>query len=225
MAVGSAMTLPVRPDVKICGMCEPSDAADAVLAGATHVGVVRIPGRRRTKPLALAREVCEAATGALRVGVYAGVSNATILREAETLGLDVIQLHGGEPPARAESLASRGVEVWVVVKPRRAEDLLEAARAYRGVDMLLVEGRGEADPGGGSPRFRWGEVAAAVERLPTGTLLGVAGGLTPENVGQAVRRFRPSLVDVSSGVEREVGRKDPALVREFIRRARLFAGS
>lgn len=218
------MSVPVWPDVKICGVCDPSDAADAVQAGATHIGVVRIPDRRRTRPLVVAREVCEAAAGALRVGVYAGSSNVTILREAEALGLDVIQLNGGASPARAEALASRGVEVWVVVKPGRAEELLEAARAYSGVDMLLVEGRGDHDPAGIPLRFRWGEVAAAVDRLPTGTLLGVAGGLTPENVGQAVRRFRPALVDVSSGVEREVGRKDPSRVREFIRRARMSAG-
>lgn len=86
--------------------------------------------------------------------------------------------------------------------------------------MLLVEGRREHDPTASMARVRWGEVAAAAERLPAGTLLGVVGGLTADNVGQVVRRLRPALVDVTSGVEAEPGRKDPALVREFVRAAR-----
>jgi phosphoribosylanthranilate isomerase len=217
------VSLPSWPDVKICGVCEPQDAGDAVTAGATHIGVIRIPGSRRTRPLPMARAVCEAAAGALRVGVYADATLPTILREVEALGLDVVQLHGTEEPERVAALAARGVEVWKVVKPERAEDLLKAARRYRDADLLLVEGRSDHGPWAAGSRFRWGEVAAAVDRLPPATLLGVAGGLTPENVGQAVRRFRPALVDVSSGVEAEVGRKDVARVREFIRCARTSA--
>jgi phosphoribosylanthranilate isomerase len=212
------------PDVKICGVCEPGDAEDAVAAGATHIGVIRVAGSRRTRSLPAARAVCQAVVGAMRVGVYANASTVAILREAEALGLDVVQLHGDETPERVASLAARGVEVWKVVKPASAEELLAAAKRYRGADLLLVEGRSELGLGGVGARFRWGEVAAAVDRLPPGTLLGVAGGLTPGNVGQAVRRFRPTLVDVSSGVEAAVGRKDPELVREFIRRARASAG-
>jgi phosphoribosylanthranilate isomerase len=212
--------VPPWPDVKICGVCDPSDAEEAVAAGATHIGVIRITGSRRRRPVAVARSVCAAASGALRVGVYADAALPTILREAEALGLDVVQLHGQEDPARTESLARHGVEVWKVVKPGRAEDLLTAARQYGGADLLLVEGRSDHGPWTVGDRFRWAEVAAAVDRLPPGTLLGVAGGLTPENVGQTVRRLRPALVDVSSGVESAVGRKDPARVREFIRAAR-----
>lgn len=213
-----------RPDVKICGVCEPEDAALAVRCGATHIGVVRIPGLTRTRSLPGARAVCEASAGALRVGVYADASTSTMLREAEALGLDVVQLHGRETPERAESLARRGVEVWKAVKPSRAEDLLEAARRYAAADLLLVVGRSELDPATAGPRFRWGEVAAAADRLPVGTLLGVAGGLTPENVAQAVRRFRPVLVDVSAGVEGAVGRKDVARMREFVQCARGSSG-
>lgn len=213
-----------RPDVKICGVCEVADAVEAVRAGATHIGVIRVPGSRRMRSLPAARSVCEAVVGALRVGVYADASAVTMLREAESLGLDVLQLHGEESPERVAALVARGFEVWKVVKPATAEDLLMAADRYAGADLLLVEGRSELGLGGVGARFRWGEVAAVVDRLPAGTLLGVAGGLTPENVGQAVRRFRPALVDVSSGVEAEVGRKDPDRVREFVRRARAAGG-
>lgn len=218
------MSLPVWPDVKICGVCDPTDAALAVEAGATHVGVIRVPGSRRTRPVGIARDVCAAAVGARKVGVYVDASTATILREAEALGLDVIQLHGREGPERIEALAGHGYEVWKVVKPLRAEELLSAARRYRSADLILVEGRSARGHGGVGARFPWAEVAAAVDRMPTGTLMGVGGGLTAENVAGAVRRFRPALVDVSSGVEREPCRKDPDRIRSFIRAARAAGG-
>lgn len=212
--------VPKWPDVKICGICDPSDAALAVEAGATHIGVIRVPGSRRTRPAGIARDVCAAAAGARKVGVYVDASTATILREAESFGLNVIQLHGREGPDRIDALTDHGYEVWKVVKPVRAEELLLAARRYRNADMLLVEGRSDRGHGGVGARFPWAEVAAAMDRVPTGTLLGVGGGLTPENVAGAVRRFRPVLVDVSSGVERETCRKDPDRVRSFIAAAR-----
>lgn len=218
------MTVPVRPDVKICGICHPSDAELAVAAGATHIGVIRVPGSRRTQAAAVAREVCQAAAGALRVGVFVDASMGTILREAEALGLDVIQLHGGEGPEQIEALSDHGYEVWKAVKPLGADDLLAAARRYVSADLLLVEGRSDHGHGGVGARFPWAEVAPGVERIPAGTLLGVGGGLTAENVAAAVRLFRPTLVDVSSGVEREVCRKDPEKVREFIRSARSERG-
>lgn len=208
------------PAVKICGVCDPADAALAVEAGATHVGVIRVPGSRRTRSLEAARAVCEAVAGARRVGVYVDAPVATILREAEALGLDVIQLHGAEPPERVGELAGAGYEVWKVVKPERGEELVAAATRYRDADLLLVEGRSDRGHGGVGARFPWDEIAAVRERLPAGTVLGVGGGLDPDNVADAVGRFRPALVDVSSGVEAEPCRKDPDRVRAFIRTAR-----
>lgn len=210
------MSLPARPAVKICGVCDPADAAYAVEVGATHVGVIRVDGSPRTRPVGVAREICAAAEGARRVGVYVDAPIATILEEAESLGLEVIQLHGDEPPDRVRSIARHGYEVWKVVKPVRAQELLDAVRRYRPADMVLVEGRSALGQGGVGARFPWGEIEGAVDALPAGTRLGIGGGLTPENVAAAVRRFRPALVDVSSGVEREVGRKDWGMVREFV---------
>lgn len=212
------------PEVKICGICTPADAELAVAAGATHIGVIRVPGSRRTQSATIAREVCVAAAGARTVGVFVDASTETILREAEALGLDVIQLHGDEGPERIEPLSAFGYEVWKVVKPLGAEDLPSAARLYATADLLLVEGRSDRGHGGVGARFPWDEVADALARVPEGTVLGVGGGLTPDNVAEAVRRFRPAVVDVSSGVEREVCRKDPEKVREFIRSARSGAG-
>lgn len=208
------------PKVKICGVCEPADASYAVEAGATHVGMIRVPGSRRTRPLELAREVAAAAAGAKAVGVYVNASDPVITEEGAALGLDVIQLHGDEPPERVEALAGAGRAVWKVVKPRSAADLLTAAARYRSADLLLVDGWTARGEGGVGARFPWDEVEDAIAGLPEGTVLGVAGGLTPDNVAEAVRRFRPALVDVSSGVETAVGRKDPGLVRAFVQAAR-----
>lgn len=208
------------PDVKICGLCDPADAAYAVKVGATHVGVIRVEGSARTRPASVARDICAAAEGARKVGVYVDAPVSTILEEAASLGLDVIQLHGAEPPERVQSIAAHGYEVWKVIKPLRAQELLDAVGHYPAVDLLLLEGRSTRGHGGVGARFPWGEIEGAVDALPAGTRLGIGGGLTPDNVAAAVRRFRPALVDVSSGVEREVGRKDWDRVREFVEAAR-----
>lgn len=213
------------PAVKICGVCRPEDAREAVAAGATHVGVIRVPGSPRSRTLDEAGAICAAAVGARRVGVYVDADPATILDEAARLGLDVIQLHGGEDPERVAWLRARGLEVWKVVKPAGPEDLLEAARRYADADLILVEGRSDRGHGGVGARFDWEGVGAARDRLPPGARLGVGGGLTPENVAEAIRRLHPALVDVSSGVEGAPGRKDPGRVRAFIAAARSAATS
>ncbi len=217
------MTGQVVPEVKICGVCDPGDAALAVEAGATHVGVIRVPGSLRERKPELVRRICAAAEGARRVGVYVDMATRIILAEAEDFGLDVVQLHGREPPEQVEALLARGLTVWKVVKPSTAEELLNGARRWGEADLLLVEGWSARGHGGVGARFNWAEVAAGMARLPAHVRVGVAGGLDPENVAAAVRRFRPALVDVSSGVESLVGRKDPALVRAFIAAARAAA--
>lgn len=207
------------PDVKICGVCEPGDAAVAVEAGASHVGVIRVPGSRRARPLDVARAVRDAAEGARVVGVYVDAPVAAILEEAEALDLDVVQLHGAEDEDRIPRLAERGLEVWKVVKPEAGAELRAAAARYHAADLILVEGRSSRGHGGVGARFPWDEIESARAGLPE-LRLGVGGGLTPDNVAEAVRRFRPALVDVSSGVESEVCRKDPDRVRRFIAAAR-----
>ena len=154
------------------------------------------------------------------MGVYVDALLATMVSESERLELDVIQLHGREPPERVEALSGAGLEVWKVVKPASAAELLEAAARYRSAALILVEGSSDRGHGGVGASFDWDAVADATGRLPAGTVLGVGGGLTPENVAAAVRRFRPALVDVSSGVEAAPGRKDMDRVAAFIRAAR-----
>ncbi|MBW3554432.1 MAG: phosphoribosylanthranilate isomerase [Gemmatimonadetes bacterium] len=206
--------------MKICGLCRPEDAALAAGAGATHGGVIRVPGAARWRPLETARAVLDAGVGLRRVGVFVDAGADTVRAEAEALGLDVAQLHGTESPAEVESLRRAGLEVWKVVKPADAGGLLEAASRYAAADLLLVEGSSEAGAGGVGARFDWRILEDVLESLGPARRVGVAGGLTPANVAEAVRRLRPSLVDVSSGVERAPGEKDGERVRAFVARAR-----
>lgn len=206
--------------IKICGLCRVEDAAVAAASGATHGGVIRVPGTVRWRPVATARAVLDGGAGLRRVGVFADADVATVKGEAASLALDVVQLHGAESPGEVEALRGAGLEVWKVVKPADGAALLEAAARYAAADLLLIEGASEHGLGGVGAAFDWDALAGAVDRLPGDVRVGIAGGLTPENVAEAVRRFRPALVDVSSGVEEGVGRKEPELVRAFIRAAR-----
>ena len=210
----------MRPEVKICGLCRPEDAAAAAAAGATHGGVIRVEGAARWRLLETARAVLEAGAGLRRVGVFADAGTDAVRAEAESLGLDVVQLHGEESPDEVESLRRGGLEVWKAVKPADTEALLEAVARYAAADLLLVEGSSAAGRGGVGARFDWRILEEALGALPAGTRVGVAGGLTPANVAEAVRRLRPSLVDVSSGVERTRGEKDEERVRAFVASAR-----
>ncbi|HUE77256.1 MAG TPA: hypothetical protein VMM83_04880 [Longimicrobiales bacterium] len=205
--------------VKICGLCRPHDAAVAADAGATHAGVIRVPGAARWRPPEAARAVLDAAPGVRRVGVFADAGRVAILAEASSLRLDVIQLHGDEPPEAVAALRSAGLEVWKAVKPTGADALLEAAGRYAEADLLLVDGASPRGMGGVGARFDRAALSATRDRLPPDTRLGLAGGLGPDDVGEAIRRFRPALVDVSSGVESRVGEKDEDRVRAFVAHA------
>ena len=211
-------------DIKICGLCREEDAALAASAGATHAGVIRVAGTPRWRPLDVARAVLEATEGLRRVGVFADADEATVVEEARALGLDVVQLHGSEPPERVAALRARGLEVWKVIRPEGEVPLLAAAARFEAADLLLLEGASDQGLGGVGASFDWHAAAAVLDRLPAHVRIGVAGGLTPENVAEAVMRLIPDLVDVSSGVEGAPGEKDGEKVRAFVARARQQAG-
>lgn len=207
--------------VKICGLCRAGDAAHAVAAGATHVGVVLAQGSPREQTLESAAEILASAGRAERVGVFVNAVAEAVLLAAEALELDVLQLHGGESPDLVADLSGAGPwTVWKGVRPRNAAELDEALRRYGPVsDGLLVDGYSTAGAGGVGVRFPWEALEAVRQQVPVDLLLGVAGGLRPDTVGEAVRRLAPDLVDVSSGVEAELCRKDPAKVSAFVRAA------
>jgi len=209
----------VRLQVKICGITSREDAALAIAAGADYLGILLRPSPRRVTWEAAVPIVQEARRGPHVVRVMAVLSHPdpdTVTRAA-AMGFDGVQLHGDESPAEARALAEAfpALEIWKAVSVRSEADL-QAIPDY-GVDALVLEsGAGGA---GGTGR-RVPVAHEALRRFATARRCLLAGGLRPEAVGEIVRRVRPWGVDVSSGVEREVGRKDEAAMEAFVAGAR-----
>lgn len=206
-----------RPLVKICGVTRREDALEAARLGADYVGVILSAGFARSVDPAVAPERF-AGVGAIRVAVLVDEDEGRAAELASSLGAGVVQLHGSEDPETAHSLRARGPwQVWKSVRARGPEDVLAAFDRYGGsVDGILVEGFREGVVGGGGVPVDLDAIAATRDAAPAGVEVILAGGLTPENVRERAARFRPDVVDVSSGVERELGRKDPELMRAFL---------
>lgn len=209
------------PDVKICGLGRRADVDAAVEAGAEYLGFVFADSPRRVTPARAAELAAD--VPARSVGVFVDAAPVEVLRTAEAVPLDVVQLHGSESPDLCESLRGAGVRVWKALRPRSAAELEELADRYReSVDGLLVEGHTEEAAGGtgtGFPHEWWDRAGLGRRGADDGPALILAGGLTPSNVADALARTAPQVVDVSSGVEREPGVKDPSRVRAFVRAA------
>lgn len=228
--------------VKICGVTSPDDARLVAAAGADAVGLNFVAGSPRHLEVAAARAVAEAAArGVLKVGVFAGASAADIRRVAASVGLDAIQLHGhlfaagddrvvddpelcaalgGLPVIRAVRLEEAGTVGDRLAGARRWIDLAAAAGAVPAmalVDAAVPRGTAAGRLGGTGARADWAAVAAAAA-LPVP--LALAGGLTPENVRDAIGASGSRAVDTASGVESAPGVKDPGLVRAFVAAAR-----
>jgi len=196
----------VTTRVKICGITRLEDALGCVEAGVDALGFNFWPGSKRHVPLARAVDIAAALpAGVLRVGVFVGAAPGTVAAAVRAVGLGAVQLHGDEDPS---DYAGVGAPLWQVlrivstlpetVSPRAAELLLDAR----------VDGFG-----GGGRSFDW-SVAHGARRF--GVPFWLAGGLSPDNVREAVQRAAPSGVDVASGVESAPGVKDLARVRAFV---------
>jgi len=194
--------------IKICGITRPEDAEAAVGAGADLVGFIFVPGTPRALDEARSGWVREV-EGAEKVGVFLDSPLDTVMRVRDLLGLDRIQLHGDEPDSFLEAL---GEKVIRRVKVGTDIDWDQTARLAERCLPLF-------DPGAGDGAS-WAWETLAVR--PAGIRFGLAGGLTPGNVAEAVRVVRPSMVDVSSGVESEPGIKDHAKIRNFVANVRTF---
>ncbi len=201
--------------VKICGVTSKEDARLAADAGADAVGLVFWPGSPRHLDVATARGITAVLPPfVLRVGVFVNADRETLARIAEEAGLDLLQLHGDEPPEALENLPRRALKS-IRVGPGFAP--AEAERYAGSAAGLLLDTRVEGTPGGTGRAFDWSLARGLKERCG---FLVLAGGLTPETVGEAIRAVRPHGVDVSSGVESSPGRKDPLKVRAFVEAAR-----
>ena len=203
-----------RVFVKICGITRPEDALVAAEAGADAVGFVFYSASprfvERERAAAISRVLPPMV---LRVGLFVDASRDEIARTADAVGLDILQLHGHEPPEAFEGLPRRALKALRVGSDFAPEDALRYERAC-GIllDTRLAD---ETAPlGGTGTPFDWTLVRGLRDKV--GFLM-LAGGLEPGNVKEAVAAVRPHGVDVSSGVEgRRPGQKDASRVRAFV---------
>lgn len=203
--------------IKICGLTTPDTLDAAMAAGASHVGFnFYAPSPRFASP-AVAVQLGERAAGrVLKVGVYVDADDGLLAETVAAARLDAIQFHGTETPERTAQVRRQfGLPVWKVLSVSAADDVAKAARYSEVADFLLFDAKTPKGmlPGGMGLKFDWSLLSAYKGPLPWG----LAGGLTHENVAEAVRLTGAPLVDTSSGVESAPGVKDIARIRAFCR--------
>ncbi len=203
-------------EIKFCGLTRAADAEYAASLGAAYVGVIFAESPRRVDPGAATAVLAGVRRRASTVGVFGPATVETIVAVASEVGLDVVQLHGDPTPSAVEGVRPKfGGAVWAVVRiadgalPDSAAELLTVA------DALVLDAKVAGQLGGTGQSFDWGAIAQTLDRRRARARLVLAGGLSPENVADAVRIITPDVVDVSSGVESAPGIKDHARMRAF----------
>jgi phosphoribosylanthranilate isomerase len=205
-------------NVKICGVTSVSDGLAAAASGADMIGLMFYERSPRHIPLSTAAEIARALPPhVVRVGVFVNPSTETVQRAIAECGVSLLQFHGDEPPEFCTQFGLMSLKAFRV----RDAASLAALPGYQ-TDAWLLDAFSPAALGGTGEKFNW-ELALDAKKL--GRPIFLAGGLTPENVTEAVRRVQPFAVDVSSGVESAPGKKDPAKVRAFIAAAKSAAAT
>ena len=207
--------------VKICGLSTRETLDVALDAGADMVGFVFFPPSPRHVSLEMAREFGkQAKRRASKVALTVDADDATLSNIVETLQPDLLQLHGKETVARLRDIKQKfGLPVMKAIAVESAADLAGLPGYADVADRILFDARAPKEatrPGGLGAVFDW----HVLERLELKLPFMVSGGLHADNVAEAVRVTRAGGVDVSSGVERTPGHKDPDMIRAFIRAAR-----
>jgi len=202
-------------EVKICGLTRAVDAEAADAAGAAYLGVIFAGGPRMRTPEEARATL--AGRRARKVGVFAEQDVDEIARIASVAGLDVIQLHAVSGAERVAAVrAATGLEVWAGMRTadgvlgEAAEELAEEA------DALLIDALVPGQLGGTGVAIPWMELGESLDAMHVPARVVLAGGLTPDNVAEAIDYVAPSVVDVSSGVESAPGIKDHARIRAFV---------
>lgn len=196
--------------VKICGVTTEEDALLAVAMGADAVGFNFVPSSQRFLAASRAADIVKRLPPEiLTVGIFRDEAPARVVELTNQAGLRAAQLHGRETAEETRWVRAR---VPVVIRAFPGGDPALAKAADYGADIVMLD---SASPGSGKV-FDW----SLAEGAPSGLRLLLAGGLTPDNVAEAIDRVRPWGVDVASGVESSPGVKDPSLVRRFIRAAK-----
>ena len=202
-----------RTRVKICGIREPAHARVAAEAGADAIGLVFFEKSPRYVDVAQAARIAEALPPFVAaVGLFVDADASAIRAILERVPLDLLQFHGSEAPEFCAQFSRPFVRA---VRMETGTDLVEYARRFSRARALLLDAHVPGQPGGTGLTFDW---AAIPRELPIPLIL--SGGLDAPNVVRAMREVGPWAVDVSSGVERERGVKDPQKIIEFIRKVR-----
>jgi phosphoribosylanthranilate isomerase len=207
--------------VKICGLSTRETLDVALQAGADMVGFVFFPPSPRHLGLEAARELGRQVKGrAVKVALSVDADDATLENIIETLQPDILQLHGKETTARLRDIKTKfGLPVMKALAVETAADLVGLPGYASVADRILFDARAPKDatrPGGLGAVFDWHVLESLDLKLP----FMVSGGLNADNVAEAVRVTHAGGVDVSSGVERSPGVKDPEMIRAFICAAR-----
>jgi phosphoribosylanthranilate isomerase len=203
----------MRTRVKICGITTPEDGLAAALAGADAIGLVFYEKSPRGVGIEQARAICQAMPPFItKVALFVDASDSAIRQVLQALPIDLIQFHGDECSV---DCGIYGRPYIKSVSMREGVNVAGFASTYKDAAGLLLDTQTADARGGTGQSFDWTLFPEEVDKP-----LILAGGLTPENVHEAVRRTRPYAVDVSSGVEREKGVKDAQKIIRFIQEVR-----
>jgi len=210
--------------IKICGITNVEDALAAARAGADAVGLNFYPKSPRQIDLDTARQIVDGLpAGIIKVGVFVNATIEEVCRTFDQLGLDLIQIHGDEPPESLVQLGQRPVMRAFRLGPAGLGAAAEYLAACRRLQCLprrtLIDAFVPGDYGGTGKTPDWA-VLQGYPAEPWHPPLVLAGGLTPANVAEAIRAVRPVAVDTASGVEIGPGRKDHAQIAAFVAAAR-----
>ncbi|MBV7260166.1 phosphoribosylanthranilate isomerase [Erythrobacter crassostreae] len=203
--------------IKICGLSTPETLSAAIGAGATHVGLVHFEPSPRHVSIEDAAHLRAMVSGSVKVVLL--TVNADVQTTGKAIELvkpDIIQFHGNETPEWIALVREKTkIEAWKALGVKDAETLAKSARYQGAVDRLLFDAPAKALPGGNGETFRWDVLKDFDHRIPWG----LAGGLTPDNVAEAIRETGTELVDTSSGVESAAGVKDVDKMSAFCKAA------
>ncbi|NQV83239.1 MAG: phosphoribosylanthranilate isomerase [Rhodospirillales bacterium] len=204
-------------DVKICGLSDEAAVSAAVEGGASMVGFVFFPPSPRFVSVERAAELTKPVPrGIIRVGLVVDADDDWLADITANAGIDLLQLHGNETPERVHGIRERfGLPVMKVLGVLEVKDVIAAARFEGVADRLMFDAKppvGATRPGGNARAFDWSLLSDIKTKLPWM----LAGGLTADNVGEAVNISRAAAVDVSSGIEDAPGRKNCDKIAEFL---------
>lgn len=204
------MGITLRTRAKICGITRVEDAKSAVASGADAIGLVFYAKSPRHVSLEKAAEIVASLPPFIdAVGLFVDADPAEVNAVLNQVRLDLLQFHGDETPAYCQSFA---VPYIKALRVRPEVNLLQCASEFAAAKALLLDAYQEGVAGGTGQTFDWNLIP---QSLPKPVIL--AGGLTPQNVAEAIQRVRPYAVDVSGGVEREKGIKDANKIAAFMR--------